>query len=325
MARPIKITEEMAEIIKVEFAESLTKGKMFDGTIKFQKTLKDDGKATITFSVPAFAKMQLLVQSFESEVAWHGVAYRSEDHPNQFYITDILVYPQLVAGATVNTDQEAYQTWLYSFDDEVFNNIRMQGHSHVNFGTTPSAVDTEHQAKILEQLDDDMFYIFMIWNKKLEHTIKIYDLQNNILYENGDITIHVASDGLDLIGFLEDSKKLCKPRYTTGGGAYGGTTYGQYNQQYQKPPVTPNSTTVANQAGKSNTPGVTNGATNNKNTTDLSVVGGASGEQIKSKPKNSSGQQPNIGKGWSGAGRSTPDYEDDYDGMGGYPYGASYR
>ena len=321
MARPIKITEEMATRLQAEFMSSLMSGKMFDGTVKFTKTLqydKNGGKAYITFTVPAFAKMQMLIQSFESEVAWHGVAMREDGKPNSFIITDILVYPQLVAGATVNTDQEQYQTWLYGFEDEVFNNIRMQGHSHVNFGTTPSPVDTEHQGKILEQLDDDMFYIFMIWNKKLEHTIKIYDLQNNVLYENKDIVIHIGSDGLDLVAFLDNAKKLCKPRYTTTGYNYQGNGGAK--------PVTPAAHNSGTGSGAK--PTIYNGgAGSGAQKPDTHPVTGAGSGQVVSKPKvTTAGNQPAIGRGWSGQGHYGSGSTNGYPGVEDYDdvYGVNY-
>lgn len=208
MSKPIKITEELISSALKEFGEKLRSWKMMDGEIKYSKSFvwDEEDKAHIVFHPDAFAKMTMLVQSFDSEVAWHGTAHRDEEDETTFYIDDILVYPQLVTGATVNTDQEKYQEWLYSHEDEVFNNIRMQGHSHVNFGTTPSGVDLTHQEKILDQLDDDMFYIFMIWNRKFERTIKIYDLKNNTLYENKDIAIRVGDRGLTLDEFVKDAK-----------------------------------------------------------------------------------------------------------------------
>lgn len=208
MKRPIKLTDEHIMAIQSEFVESIRNSKMFNGKLNYSKVFKwtDETKASITISAVAFAKMTMLLQSFSTEVAWHGVAVRDEVDKTRFYITDILVYPQVVTGSTVNTDQEEYTNWLYGLDDDTFNNIRMQGHSHVNFGTTPSGVDEKHQESILEQLDDDMFYIFMIWNKKFEHTIKIYDLENNILYEDEDINFFIGNEGTNLRAFIDEAK-----------------------------------------------------------------------------------------------------------------------
>lgn len=219
MSKPIKLTEDLLTRIQNEFIESVRNMKMFDGKISYTKNFKwddtDGEKASVMFTPVAFAKMVMLLQEFSSEVAWHGVTYRSSENKNHFLVTDILVYPQVVTGSTVNTDQDEYTNWLYEQDDETFNNLKMQGHSHVNFGTTPSGVDTTHQEQILSQLDDDMFYIFMIWNKKFEHTIKIYDLANNTLYEDGDIDVLISEDGVDLNAFIKGAKDLVKTKKYT--------------------------------------------------------------------------------------------------------------
>lgn len=221
MSKPIKLTDDLINAIQKEFVDSIKKAKMFDGKLNYTKNFKWDGKdnASIVFSATAFAKMTMLVQNFESEVAWHGVAYRDETDKSRFHISDILVYPQVVTGATVNTDQEAYQTWLYAHDDEVFKNIRMQGHSHVTMNTTPSGVDATHQEKILSQIGENMFYIFMIWNKKFDRNIRIFDMANNTLYETEEINVYIGDDNCDLAAFLNDAKSLVKTKtYSYAGG-----------------------------------------------------------------------------------------------------------
>lgn len=214
MSKPIRLTDELIEQIKQDFATHLETVKMFDGNVEFSQSISwtDDENtvASVTFTPAAYAKMVSLLQNFSSEVAWHGVTYRDEADESNFIVTDILVYPQVVSGATVETDQAEYTKWLYELEDEEFNNLRMQGHSHVNMAVTPSSVDLAHQEKILAQADDDMFYIFMIWNKSLASNIKIFDLANNILYENEDIDVFVGSSKLDLSGFVKDAKTSVK-------------------------------------------------------------------------------------------------------------------
>ena len=73
----------------------------------------------------------------------------------------------------------------------------MQGHSHVNFQPVASTVDLEHQERILSQLKGDMFYVFIIYNKKLEHTITIFDLPGNIVYENSDVILEIQGADFD--------------------------------------------------------------------------------------------------------------------------------
>lgn len=235
MSKMIKLTPECLAEIRKDFETNLQGAKIADGKISYTKTFGYiNRKAKVFFTETAWQKMQTLIREFSTEVAWHGVAYRGDDESkDEYYITDILVYPQEVTGGTVNTDQEKYEMWLMMHEDDVFNNIRMQGHSHVNMGTTPSGVDTTHQEKILAQLEDDMFYIFMIWNKRGEKTIKIYDLAKNILFDGTDVSVEVQDDGTGMSAFLAEAKKMVqdkKPVVTTTNGYRGG--YGGYYGGY---------------------------------------------------------------------------------------------
>lgn len=265
MAKIIKITPDCLAEIRKDFEETLSSAKLSDGKISFSKSfgnIKRD--ATVFFTHEAWQKMQALIKGFDKEVAWHGIAYRGEEGKDEYYITDILVYPQEVTGATVNTDQEKYQMWLMNHEDDVFNNIRMQGHSHVNMGVTPSGVDNSLYERILEQLDDEMFYIFLIYNKKGDKTFKIYDLAKNILFETGDVTVKVLDDDADNVDIHVDglsdeenealseflveyrtekrmdefttlAKEMVKDKVTTPtryGGGYGGNYGGNYGGGY---------------------------------------------------------------------------------------------
>lgn len=217
MSRIIKMTPECLDGILEEFKQELKSGTFTDGKICFTKTFASvDRKATVFFTEIAWLKMQTLIKEFSQEVAWHGVARRGNDESkDEYYIEDILVYPQEVTGATVNTDQEKYQTWLMSHSDEVFNSIRMQGHSHVYMGTTPSGVDASLYEKILEQLDDDMFYIFMIWNKRDEKTVKIYDMKKNVFFDTCDIDVKVLNDGTGIESFLKNAREMVSNKMST--------------------------------------------------------------------------------------------------------------
>jgi len=243
MARFIKLTKDIIETCKSEFDQVLEKAhnefnsnldsqKCMNGKIEyvFAKYVKDlsfcagKRRATIHFSELAWYKMFLLIHEYSSEVAWHGVAYRDEDETkDDYYITDIIVYPQEVDGTNVNTDQQKYEEWLFNLPDDVFNNLRMQGHSHVNMGVTPSATDIDYQRNMLNMMNGDMFYIFMIYNKSLTRNISIYDLKKNILFEPTDVDVVIQNDELGLENILSDSLKLVeKKKYTYGSQYYQG-------------------------------------------------------------------------------------------------------
>lgn len=194
MARRIRIDETEINEAVDKFREAISKESFSDGKLKYELDLGNvDAKAKLTFSETAYLKMWYLVAACDKEIAWHCTAHRGEEE-HEYHVDDVFVYPQVVSGATVNTDQEKYQDWLYGLDDDVFNNLRLQGHSHVNMSTTPSAVDNTLYDRLRSQLEGDMFYIFLIWNKRGEHTISIYDYRDNVVFSNSDIELFYEGD-----------------------------------------------------------------------------------------------------------------------------------
>lgn len=309
MSKVIKMTSQNLDELRRDFEEALKGVKLSDGKINFTKTFGSiQRKATLYFTELAYLKMLTLVREFDKEVAWHGIAKRHDTEEDAYVISDILVYPQEVTGATVNTDQEKYQMWLMNHEDEVFNNIRMQGHSHVNMGTTPSTVDTSLYERLLDQLDDTMFYIFLIWNKRNEKTIKIYDLAKNVLFETADVTVSLIEDGTGMEKFLSTAKEMVQDKKYTPttptnygkpygyGGYYG--TYGNQQNMY-------GNTQKKEEASKTQTQ-----ATN-------SIA--SSGKTKRKKKKQKSSTQSAKSGSWS--------WQDDYDDYDGYdnPYRGYYR
>lgn len=218
MAKYINIDQSALDGIVEEFRASLAKTRMTDGKVNFSKSLGVvSRRADLIFYEKAWAKMDALVKEFSSEVAWHGIAYRADDDGKDRYVVeDIMVYPQMVSGANVETDQVEYQNWLLAYDDDTFNNIRFQGHSHVNMPVSPSSVDMNFYESIIAGLADDAFYIFMIVNKSGSRHIKIYDMMKNILfdteYSNSDVDVYVISDETGIRSFLADAKEKVRQK-----------------------------------------------------------------------------------------------------------------
>lgn len=218
MSKYIHITPEQIESTVEEFRAALTGARMLDGKINFTRKFDVDGaKATVRFTPMAWEKMTLLLKEFDKEVAWHGVCERVDGEENTYLISDIMVYPQVVSAATVQMDETEYAKWLQdNGDDERFYQIHFQGHSHVNMATSPSGVDLEHQASIVNQLKKNGFYLFAIYNKRHDCNWFIYDMQKNIFFENKDVSV-VIGDGESLDDFVKEAKSMVKnntPTYT---------------------------------------------------------------------------------------------------------------
>lgn len=200
MSRRLFRTSEYKSKIKRELENKLSKTAFDPST--YPETIKD--KANVLITPEAREKMTALVNSVSTEIAWHGVVKKLDR--GQYEISDILVYPQTVTSVTVNTDQEKYETWLLSLDDDTFNALRMHGHSHVNMGVSPSGVDLKHQEDTVNNLTSNDFYLFLILNKKGDMYVRIFDVEDNIVYEKNDIKV-VWENDTKINDFVEAAKR----------------------------------------------------------------------------------------------------------------------
>lgn len=241
MSKFITLTNDLKTECINEFSKALSMvSTLDDGKFTFTKLFqKNNEKATIVYTSKAWIKLTEIMKTFEKEVGWHGLVKRNPENDKEFIIYDIIVYPQTVTSVTVNTDQKAYEQWLFDDDkDDVFNDIRMHGHSHVKMGVTPSGTDIAHQSGILSTLNNNTFYVFQIWNKSLTSWSKIYDLKNNIMYEDTDIQIKICDELCDYTKFIAESKNMVKESTPSYNNTYYGSYYSGYNvNNYKKPNV----------------------------------------------------------------------------------------
>lgn len=226
--QPIKMTDEIIRDVMQEFySQASVLGNLQTDKFSFNKSFSKPAKdaVEVNFTLEAYHEMCALIDHFSTEVAWHGLVKRLDK--THFQVTKILIYPQKVTGATVNTDQEEYTKWLYALKDEEFNAVRFQGHSHVNMATNPSGVDMQNQWDMINQLNSTDYYIFMIWNKRREYNVRVIDMADNVIYSGSDVKVTIGA--LDMKGFLEEAEALVKkptPVYNYG------TTYGSNARTY---------------------------------------------------------------------------------------------
>lgn len=233
MAKPIYMTSTDVENICAELRNTLSGLKCY-GSVDIKRSFKSDDRVAMLYFTPiAWIKMTALVSRFETEVQWHGMVRRISE--NEFEIYDVLVPPHEVSGATVTSEYKPYIEWMDGLDDNTFNAVRFHGHSHVNMSVSPSSVDNKYRLDLVTQLpkptgNDDVFYIFLIINKKHEWSAEIYDLTNNAFYGTDDIYMECCLEGTDVDSFISDAKKVAVARTTYGGygggNSYGGGSYG---------------------------------------------------------------------------------------------------
>ena len=147
--------------------------------------LKEEDKVEILFENDAYKKMNALVENCDKEIGWFGTVERTSE--KRFLIKDIIMFPQVVTGVTVQEDEAVDRDWRDDLPDEVYKSMRFYGHSHVRMGCSPSPTDTNHYKCMIQNIHD--FYIFGIFNKNTTNNywFNIYDIANNILYEKDDI------------------------------------------------------------------------------------------------------------------------------------------
>lgn len=184
-----KQIQEILNQMRKDLKNMKTRSENLNISYRFQP-LKETQKARLVILPEAWEKLIALVDECDKEIAWHGTVTKTS---HTYTITDIFVFPQTVTGSTVTSDETEYSLWLAQQPDQIFNSLRFHGHSHVNMGVTPSGVDTTYQEDILRNLQD--FYIFAIFNKKGDTWCAIYDVEDNIAYDNKDIDIITPNTG----------------------------------------------------------------------------------------------------------------------------------
>jgi hypothetical protein len=247
----LSFTQADMDLMLEEFKKSLatfrSNQEKFTYEKKFSEVAKVDEskvkKPIIYFAMEAWLKMLELVKQCDKEIAWQATVekrkYKNKEDSEDFfyYIKNVLVYPQKVTGTFVDVDEVKYAEWSLQLEDEIYNNLRFQGHSHVNMGVSPSGTDLNTYQNFLDQLNKDDFYIFMILNKRSEFNIMVYDYKQDILFENKDCHVDILTSQGSLNKWTEEAMKKVEHKVET----RQFHTWDQYEQNYYRynAPTTP--------------------------------------------------------------------------------------
>lgn len=179
--------------------------------IKEYITEKNIEEPEVYITADAYVKMRTLVDQTSTEIGWYGTVTKQPGLNNVYVIDDIIVYPQKVTGATCEQDDDRMFEFEMSLTTDQVNNKRFHGHSHVNMGVTPSGVDENFYADILTQVQD--YFIICITNKSNKYTVRFYDVENNLMYEDVPINV-LLNDGSDLETWYNENieANIVKPK-----------------------------------------------------------------------------------------------------------------
>lgn len=157
---------------------------MFKERISAKTSVQVFQSPEVLISSYALNKMDILVQENSNEVGWFCTAERSD---NVILIKDTLLFDQEVASTTTEITPEGlakYGEKLLTLSDgmEIWNSIKVWGHSHVKMSVSPSVQDNEQMEAFSEGGHD--WFIRIIANKSGELKVDLYDYLIGVIYHD---------------------------------------------------------------------------------------------------------------------------------------------
>lgn len=144
--------------------------------------LEEINEPIIYCTLTAMYKMRYYIDNCDKEIGWLGYVDRLNKYT--FLIKDVFLLKQEVHSATTEISPDALAEMannLIAKGDEgieIYNSIRMWGHSHVNMSPSPSVQDNDQ----MKEFTTTGFYIRLIGNKRGEWNVSLWDFDNNILW-----------------------------------------------------------------------------------------------------------------------------------------------
>lgn len=148
----------------------------------------------IYIDIKAFNKMKEYIRQSSLEIGWLGTCQKLD---NTYHIDDVFLFRQEVHATTTEITTEGLNEFameLLSQEDgiNVWNNMKVWGHSHVNMPTSPSGQDDKQIDVFSENAED--FFIRIIANKSGDFRIDLYDYVSGVIYEKLNYEIDYGED-----------------------------------------------------------------------------------------------------------------------------------
>jgi hypothetical protein len=163
----------------------------------------------VYISADAINNMQLYVQGCADEIGWLGTAYKVG---KDVHINNVYLFHQDVHSTTTEITPTGLATFgenILSNPDvdgmEIWNNLKMWGHSHVNMACMPSAQDDKQMVTFAESGHD--WFVRLIANKKGDMRIDLYDYTIGVAYNDLPWTITPSAQEQEYINYISQLEK----------------------------------------------------------------------------------------------------------------------
>ena len=174
--------------------------------------LKFINKPTLFISNDAYLKMQEYIAQSKKEIGWLGTCSRKD---NDYIINNVYLFEQEVHETTCEITEEGLNKFALELMEkpngmDIWNNICLWGHSHVNMGVLPSSQDNKQLDFFLKNMKEG-FFIRYIGNKRGEIGLKIVDIDKNIILDEKEINIKrimTEEDVKQIMALEEEIKEL---------------------------------------------------------------------------------------------------------------------
>lgn len=174
---------------------------------------------TVLISKIAAAKMFIYIDECKQEVGWLGIAHREN---MEIFLEDVMLFPQEVHATTTEISPEGLATFgeqllIHPNGMEIWNNIRVWGHSHVNMAVFPSGQDDDQMKTFMQ--GGHPWFLRLIANKKGELRFDLFDYQYGLIYKNLPWDYAYSPEELNLLDEIDrleaQYKKLQTERYNS--------------------------------------------------------------------------------------------------------------
>lgn len=167
-------------------------------------------KPTLFISNDAYLKMQEYIAQSDKEIGWLGTCSRQDE---DYIINNVYLFDQEVHETTCEITEEGLNKFALELMEkpngmDIWNNICLWGHSHVNMGVLPSSQDNKQLDFFLKNMKEG-FFIRYIGNKRNEIGLKIIDIDKNIILDETEINIKriMTEEDVNQIMALEEEIK----------------------------------------------------------------------------------------------------------------------